>query len=204
MFQHPKEAFLFLQKFLITKNAERFIKVSHLSKHTLKGDVRLLAIINTIFFIPTPPPCPRESPVTSVLCPEPLLVSQSSWTFELKLIILLHPLLPSFLIYSNIPFWLKNKSLLSHIDCHLKVMNRVRFRASLRSFTLFLVCTRRSLKFESGKGQKSWDDEISVLKTSKYLKPSWLKCSPLKYLPALKKVRKLLVLRGFKNESEFS
>ena len=111
---------------------------------------------------------------------------------------------PTLLSYSNIPFWLENKTSLSHIDCHLKVMNRVRFRASLRSFTLFLVCTRRSLKFESGMGQKSWDEEISVLKTSKYLKPSWLKCSTLKYLPALKKVRKLLVLRGFKNESEFS
>ena len=61
------EAFLFLQKFLITKNAERFIKVSHLSKHTPKGDARLYM---DSYDICIPPPLPGKSPIPSVLCPE--------------------------------------------------------------------------------------------------------------------------------------
>lgn len=63
--QQPTEDFLFLQKFLITKNVERFIKVSHLSKHTPKGDA-WYTWIHTIFyfmfhllFLPGNPPSPQ-------------------------------------------------------------------------------------------------------------------------------------------------
>ena len=51
---------------------------------------------DVLFYVPHP----RESPIPSVLCP-PTLVSESSWTSELKLIIRLHPPLPSYLISSQ-------------------------------------------------------------------------------------------------------
>lgn len=148
-FQQPIEAFLFLQKFLITKNAERFIKVSHLSKHTLKGDVRLV-IIHTVFSIP-PPSCPLESPVTSVLCPEPfsLSVLMNIWAQVDNPVT--SP--PTLLSNSNIPFWLENKTSLSHIDCHLKVMNRVS-RSQLEKFYFVLGLHEKESQVWKWKGTK--------------------------------------------------